>query len=98
MILCSGWNNRFNMEDSLFAGALAFLLNEKGVELASDAAKVACDMWMQAKPNIRAYIDRTEHIRRLTSNHLADSVEYCLAFDTVSLVPIYDKEKKAIYL
>lgn len=98
MILCSGWNNRFNIEDSLFAGALSFLLKEKGAELASDAANVAYDMWMQAKPDIRTYIDRTEHIQRLLSNNLADSVEYCLTCDTVRLVPIFDKDKKAIYL
>ena len=97
MVLCSGWNNRFNMEDTLFAGAVASLLLEKGFQLASDAATVAYDMWMQAKTNIRAYIDRTEHIQRLISNGLADSVEYCLTFDTTPLVPIYDKEKKAIF-
>lgn len=98
MILCSGWNNRFNMEDSLFAGALAFLLKEKGVGLASDAANVAHGMWMEAKSDIRAYINRTEHIQRLIANNLADSVDYCLTFDTVPLIPIYDKGEKAIYL
>lgn len=98
MVLCSGWNNRFNMEDTLFAGTLCDYLQDRGFALASDAANVACDMWKNAKGNIREYIARTEHIHRLMSNNLADSVEYCLTFDTTSLLPMYDKEKKAIFI
>jgi 2-phosphosulfolactate phosphatase len=98
MILCSGWNNRFNMEDSLFGGALTCLLKEKGFALSSDGANMAYDIWMQAKPDTRKYISRTEHIQRLIANNLADSVEYCLTFDTTAIVPVYDKEKKAIFV
>lgn len=96
VVLCAGWNNRFNMEDTLFAGALIDALIQGGFSVASDAAHVAHDMWLQAKPNVRAYINRTEHIRRLISNNLADSVEYCLTLDIAPVVPIYDKEKKRL--
>ncbi|WP_165020479.1 2-phosphosulfolactate phosphatase [Dysgonomonas sp. ZJ279] len=99
IVLCAGWNNRFNLEDSLYGGALAELLIEKGSYLsASDATQVALSMWKEAKPDIRAYINKSEHIKRLEANNLQDSVDYCLTLDTVNLVPIYNKETKKLTL
>jgi 2-phosphosulfolactate phosphatase len=96
IVLCAGWNNRFNIEDSLFGGALARKLTDKGYTPASDATQVALSMWKEALPDIRAYVDRTEHIKRLEANNLQDSVDYCLTKNTVNLVPIYNKETKKI--
>lgn len=91
LILCAGWNNRFNIEDTLFAGALAQKLLDKSYTSASDAVQLALSMWKEAQPDIRTYINRTEHIKRLEANNLQDSAEYCLTDNTVNLVPIYDK-------
>ena len=92
IIVCSGWNNRFNLEDSLYAGALVDMLMDKGAYMGkADAVDVALGMWGDAKADIRSYINKSEHISRLIANKLEDSVDYCLTLDTVSLVPIYDK-------
>lgn len=96
IVLCSGWNNRFNIEDTLFGGALACQLLEKGYTIDSDAAKVALSMWTEAKPDVREYMNRSEHIKRLEANNLQNSVDYCLTENTVNLVPIYNKETKRI--
>ncbi len=96
IVLCAGWNNRFNIEDTLFGGALARRLIDKAYISASDAVQVALSMWDEAKPDIRAYIDRTEHIKRLEANNLQDSVEYCLTEDTLNIVPVYKKETRKI--
>lgn len=98
MILCAGWNNRFNIEDTLFGGALADRLMVKGYASASDATKVALSMWQEAKSDLRGYINRTEHIKRLEANNLQDSVEYCLTVDTANLVPLYDNVNKVLKL
>lgn len=98
MILCAGWNNRFNIEDTLFGGALAERLVAKGYASASDATKVALSMWQEAKSDLRGYINRTEHIKRLEANNLQDSVEYCLTVDTANLVPLYDNVNKVLKL
>ncbi|MDR1881399.1 MAG: 2-phosphosulfolactate phosphatase [Prevotella sp.] len=95
-VLCAGWNNRFNMEDSLFGGALARKLIDKGYNSASDATRVALSMWEEALPDVRSYIDKAEHIKRLEVNSLLDSVAYCLTENTVDLVPVYDRETKRI--
>lgn len=96
LVLCAGWNNRFNIEDTLFAGALAKKLLDRGYTAASDAVNIGLSMWKEAQPNVRNYIDRTEHIKRLEANNLQDSVDYCLTEDTVNIVPVYDKETKRI--
>lgn len=96
LVLCAGWNNRFNIEDTLFAGALAKLLVNSGYSAKSDAVQIALSMWKDALPDIRSYIDKTEHIKRLEANNLQDSVEYCLTEGTVNLVPIYNRSTKKI--
>lgn len=98
MILCAGWNNRFNIEDTLFGGALAERLMGEGYASASDATKVALSMWQEAQSDLRGYINRTEHIKRLEANNLQDSVEYCLTVDTANLVPLYDNVNKVLKL
>jgi len=98
IVLCAGWNNRFNIEDTLFGGALACRLINKGYIEASDATKVALSMWDEAKPDVRGYMNQTEHIKRLEANNLQDSVEYCLTEDTVNLVPVYNKETKSLVI
>lgn len=99
MILCAGWENRFNIEDTLFGGALAnILIQKKDYSSASDATQVALAMWDEAKPNPRKYIEQTEHIKRLEANDLADSVDYCLTIDTVPLVPFFNKETRKLTL
>lgn len=92
IILCAGWNNRFNIEDTLFAGALASKLLTKGYKSASDATQVSLDMWEKAQIDMENYIARTEHIKRLIANNLQDSVGYCLTENIVDIVPIYNKE------
>lgn len=99
MILCAGWENQFNIEDTLFGGALANVLTSRGgYQSASDATQVALSMWAEAKGDPRAYVERTEHIKRLEANGLIDSVNYCLAIDTVPLVPIFNKETRKLTL
>jgi 2-phosphosulfolactate phosphatase len=90
IVLCAGWNNRFNIEDTLFGGALAQRLINKGYISASDAVQVALSMWKEAKTDVRSYVDSTELIKRLETNNLLDSVAYCLTEDTVPLVPVYN--------
>lgn len=96
IVLCAGWNNRFNIEDSLYAGALAELLLQKGYSSVSDSTTIALDMWKDAKSDIKKYIDKSEHIKRLEANNLLKDADYCLELNTANLVPIYNKETKRL--
>lgn len=96
LVLCSGWKDRFNIEDSLFGGALADQLINSGFEADSDAVQVALDMWKEAKPDVYTYIEKSEHIKRLAANDLLEVGKYCLKQDTVNVLPIYNKQSGKI--
>lgn len=88
IVLCSGWQDKVNIEDTLFGGALVDVLVSTGeYEPATDAAIIARDMWMNNRDNLLTYIDPTDHMARLKANHLEDSVPYCLTLNSAAVVP-----------
>lgn len=89
-ILCAGWKGKYNIEDSVFAGALAQkLLELPHYTTTCDATIAAVDMWNMHKDKLRALINQCAQHERLRSNNLDDCIDYCLTFDTCSVVPIY---------
>ncbi|WP_455640430.1 2-phosphosulfolactate phosphatase [Parabacteroides sp.] len=99
VVLCSGWQDKVNVEDTLFGGALAdVLINTGKYESASDAALIARDMWTNNKENLIAYLDPTDHIARLKANHLEDAVPYCLTPDSAIVVPELSIEEGTLVL
>lgn len=93
VVLCAGWNNKINVEDTLFGGAFAEKLAEKtDVALHSDAVKIALQLWCAAKPNPLTYVKSSEHYARLIANGVESEAAYCLRQNTVAAVPRYDKE------
>ena len=92
-ILCSGWNNRFCIEDTLFAGALAEKLSGRMIFLnKSDAVIVAAELWQVAKINLFEYICNSEHYERLKKNGLENSVDYCITNDLAPVLPRFNKK------
>lgn len=88
IVLCSGWEDKVNLEDTLFGGALADVLIGTGQYTpASDAATIACDMWRNNRANLPAYLDAADHMARLKANHLENSVPYCLTLNSAPVVP-----------
>lgn len=93
LLLCAGWNNRVNLEDTLFAGALAEKLMESGnFSVSSDAIFIATSLWKEAKNDINSYLHQAEHVQRLLLQNLQKDIHYCLTFDTTHTLPYYDKE------
>ena len=89
VILCAGWKNKFNLEDSIFAGALIErLLKSPDLKMDCDAAEAAFDLWQVAKPNPLAYIEKAAHRTRLKNLSLDDVLPYSFTFDTCNVVPI----------
>ncbi|MEN9918280.1 MAG: hypothetical protein RL662_716 [Bacteroidota bacterium] len=92
LVVCAGWQDKFNLEDTLFGGALAEQLAEKAnYNTSSDAAGVALSMWKEAKQDIMTYIKKSEHMKRLETHGLIDVVAFCLQHDTIQVLPVYDK-------
>ncbi|MEA5063828.1 MAG: 2-phosphosulfolactate phosphatase [Petrimonas sp.] len=97
IILCAGWNNKVNIEDTLFGGAFVEKLSEKAeVALESDAVRIALGLWGSAKHSPLDYIKNTDHYRRLIANGVESDAAYCLRQNTVSMVPYYDRDIKKL--
>jgi 2-phosphosulfolactate phosphatase len=98
LIVCAGWNNRVNLEDSLFGGALAELLVETSLFTAkSDSIQMALSLWKEAKPNLQLFLSKSEHVQRLLLHGLEKDIAYCLTMDTVNVLPMFNKKKKCLF-
>jgi 2-phosphosulfolactate phosphatase len=98
IILCAGWKLKFNLEDTLFAGALAqsILLNE-GFSTNCDSTYAAMDLWNVAKQDLPVYFEKIAQRHRLKKNGLDDVLEYCHTFDITRKIPVL-KEKYLVAL
>jgi len=88
LILCAGWKNKFNLEDSLFAGALTEkVLNSNRYETHCDSTHASLDLWKVAKPDLSGYIEKAAQRHRLKKNNLDDVIDYCHTADLTSVIP-----------
>ena len=89
VIICSGWEGNFCIEDTLFAGALIDRLAASGLyAVLQDAARMALDLWRLGKDDPYAYcLPRAYHIQRLDSFGAHDDVLFAFRQDTCPVVP-----------
>ncbi len=88
VILCAGWKNLFNLEDTLFAGALAKNLIDAGYITYCDATKAAMHLWQDAHKDIKAYLAGSSHRQRLSHILSQQDFEYSITLNSCEVVPI----------
>ena len=89
IFLCAGWKNKFNLEDTLFAGAMGGELISSGeFETICDSTKASIDLYGQARNDMMKYIDKVAQRTRLRKNKLDDVIPYCHTFDLTRVIPI----------
>jgi len=90
VILCSGWKNKFCLEDTIFAGALTEQLLQAGRFATNcDSAAAALDLWGLARADIPGYIEKAAHRHRLKKLNLDDVIPYSFIPDSTRVVPVY---------
>lgn len=87
LILCSGWKNRINLEDTIFAGALVKRLRPY-YDLHEDTALIAETLFKSANFRKRYFLKNSSHFQRLMHLNLQNDVKYCLRKDTHPVVPV----------
>jgi 2-phosphosulfolactate phosphatase len=91
VVLCSGWKNKFCLEDTLFAGALAErLLGTGSFHAECDSAHAAMDLWSLAEGDPLAYVEKAAQRHRLGRLGLDDVLPYSFEQDRVTVVPVFD--------
>jgi len=89
LILCAGWKNRFNLEDTLFAGALSrMVLEDERFYTICDAALGAIDLYDLAQGDMMGYMEKVAQRHRLRKNNLDDVIGYCHESDLTDLIPV----------
>ena len=86
-LLCAGWKNKFNLEDTLFAGAVVNQLKDENYFL-DDASVAADDLYQLAKDDLSAYTSKTSHSERLKKLGIEEDIKFCLNVDITSTIPV----------
>lgn len=85
---CSAWKDRFNLEDSLFAGAVINRIQEH-FTIHCDSSLMAVELYQSQKDNLPSFIRKTTHWHRLAAYGLEKDLEYCVTPDQANILPIY---------
>jgi len=87
ILLCSGWKDQFNLEDTVFAGAVCAGLAST-FALAGDPAVASLDLYQVYKNDLNLIIERSSHSQRLKKLGILKDAIFCLQTDLCSHVPV----------
>jgi 2-phosphosulfolactate phosphatase len=87
LVVCAGWKGKFNLEDTLFAGALVEKL-KTDVLPACDAPLAAQALYNQAKGDMVKFLSNSSHVKRLAKLNIHKDIAFCLTEDTYAAVPV----------
>lgn len=92
LLLCAGWKNKVNLEDSLFAGAVAHHLQNDSFKL-DDAAILVADLYGLAKGDLKEFMKKTSHSERLKELNIEADIAFCLQTDVIDTIPVLDGDR-----
>ena len=88
VLLCSGWKNSVNMEDSLFAGAVIHQMRgDFDFTYLRDTAIIAERLYVLAKDDLNGFLEESSHRNRLKKLNIDRDIEYCLTPNQAPVVP-----------
>lgn len=76
LLACASWKDRYNLEDSLFAGAVYESVG-KHFEMNCDSTRAATHLYKAAKNDLYGFIQDSSHFLRLSKFGLQYDMEYC---------------------
>ena len=92
ILLCAGWKNRFNLEDTIFAGAVVEKLTSgaNSYSLECDSAIAARHLYNLAKDNLFDFLEDSSHRKRLAKLDLERDIKYCLTPNQCPVIPVME--------
>lgn len=90
---CAGWKDRFNLEDTLFAGAVISNI-KKNFEIRCDSSLMAETMYAKQKNKLLEFAPQLTHYHRLVERFgLIEDIRFCLTPDVANVLPVYTDGK-----
>jgi 2-phosphosulfolactate phosphatase len=89
LCLCSGWQDKFNLEDTICAGAICeYLIGSGKFQSNEDSSIAAKYLYISAKDNYFGYLKSSSHRRRLKNLNLNEDIKYCLTPNQTDVIPV----------
>ncbi len=89
LLLCSGWKNKFNLEDALFAGAMTEKLTSISEDyVLGDSCLALKYLYQQAHTEPYKFLSKASHKERLARLNLKKDIKYCLTPDQTTVIPV----------
>ncbi|MGY4383745.1 2-phosphosulfolactate phosphatase [Pedobacter sp. UYP24] len=92
LLLCAGWKDNFNLEDTLFAGAVVAKIKNSFMHF-DDSSVAAEDIYQLAKDDLRAYLNKSSHSHRLAVLNIEEDVKFCLQLNICQAIPVLVGER-----
>lgn len=92
LIVCAGWKGKFNLEDTVFAGAIADQLTAR-FTAACDSTLAAISLYHAAKNNLTGFLSNSSHVQRLARLNIREDIEFCLTLDRFDVIPVLKGER-----
>ena len=80
LIHCAGWKGRFNLEDSLYAGALVQALSSSHANR-EDGALAMESLFSLEGGNLATYLSQASHAKRLQNHGIESDIDFCLSLN-----------------
>jgi len=91
ILLCAGWKNKFNLEDTLFAGAVVEKLTDiADYEINCDSALASKHLYSLAKTDLFEFLGNSSHRNRLAKLDLERDIKYCLTPNQCPVIPVME--------
>ncbi len=88
ILLCSGWKDKYNIEDTLFAGAVLNKIKQYYI-IECDAALSSEILYETSKNDIENIVRKSSHSKRFTLlNSQTDDVKFCLQKNLTPILPM----------
>lgn len=85
LIHCAGWKGMFNLEDSLYAGALVKSL-ESTHESSEDGALAMKALFEKEGHNLKGFLSQASHAKRLQNHNIEADIDFCLTLDLFNII------------
>jgi len=93
LLLCSGWKNTLNIEDTLFAGRLAHLLLKKQEFEIPEATNLALNIYKNSGNSFFDFVINNSPRLKSKLEFLEKDIRYCLTEDITEEIPFLKGDK-----
>ena len=91
LLLCSGWKNKFNLEDALFAGAVTEeLVRRTDRYKLGDGCLALKYLYQMAEHDPNKFLTYASHKERLSRLGLKKDIRYCLTPNQTPVIPVLE--------